>query len=74
MQVVVFSRAGCHLCDEMIAALRGRGLEVRVVDVDSDPELARGHGLRVPVLEIDGEEVCHFRLDPARLDRVLEGQ
>jgi hypothetical protein len=71
---VVYSRAACHLCDEMIVALRDRGLTAEVVDVDSDPELVRRFGLRVPVLVADDEEVCHYHLDAVRLDRLLMSQ
>ena len=74
MRLVVFSRPACHLCDDMIAALRERGLDAEVIDVDGDPELARRHGTRVPVLFVDDEEVCHYHLDAARLNRVLQGQ
>lgn len=37
--------------------------ELRVVDVDGDPELARRHGERVPVLAHGGRELCHHVLD-----------
>ena len=65
--LTVYSRHHCHLCDEMIAALRemqGRfrfGLDL--VDVDGDPQLARLYGERVPVLAHGGRELCHHRLD-----------
>ncbi len=73
MQLTVYSRTSCHLCDEMVGGLRERGLEPEIIDVDRDPELASRYGLRVPVLVIDEEEICHFHLDAARLDRVLGG-
>jgi hypothetical protein len=44
---------------------------VRVVDVDSDPELLRRHGLNVPVLLLDGTVVCRHRLDADELQRLL---
>jgi len=44
---------------------------VDVVDVDSDPVLARRHGLDVPVLLLDGTVVCRHRLDTAELKRLL---
>jgi len=44
---------------------------IELVDVDSDPELARRHGLNVPVLLLDGAVVCRHRLDPAELKRLL---
>jgi len=56
--VVLYTRAGCGLCDELArelerAGLRRRG-EWREVDVDSDDELRRRYGDSVPVLEIGG--------------------
>jgi glutathione S-transferase len=66
-ELTVYSRHDCHLCDKMIAALqemRGRfRFELRIVDVDSDPELARRHGERVPVLVHGERELCHHFLD-----------
>ena len=67
--LTVYSRADCHLCDEMIEALRGlQGLhhfDIAIVDVDSDQDLRRRHGERVPVLVHGERELCHHRLQPA---------
>ncbi len=66
-QLTVYSRAWCHLCDEMLAALQplreefGFGMEV--IDVDERPEFEACYGERVPVLVIDGRELCHYQLD-----------
>jgi len=73
-------RAYCHLCDEMAAALApiaaSTGAAVDVVDVDADPALEATYGERVPVLLAGapdgGVELCHFRLDPARVAAALE--
>ncbi len=74
-RLVVWSRAGCGLCDEMVEELRpwlaARGLDAQLRDVDDDPEARRRFGLKVPVLTLDGEIVCHGRLDPEELDRLL---
>jgi hypothetical protein len=43
----------------------------RVIDVDSDPELARRYGLDIPVLLWGGVKVCEHRLDRADLARLL---
>jgi glutathione S-transferase len=73
--LTVYSRHDCHLCDKMIAALQemqGRfHFELRVVDVDSDPELARRHGARVPVLAHGERELCHHFLDRAAVTEYL---
>lgn len=67
--LTVYSRAYCHLCDEMIEALRElQGLfqfEIAVLEVDDDPDSERRFGEKVPVLMHDGHELCHFRLEPA---------
>jgi hypothetical protein len=74
--LVLLSRDGCHLCEQMLqelAALElaGRIPAVRVLDVDSDPELARQFGLKVPVLLLDGSVICHYTLNSNELLRIL---
>ena len=69
-------RHDCELCDVMLAELQALGRTmalppVEVIDVDTDPELARRHGLHVPVLLLDGTIVCRHRLDAAELRRLL---
>ena len=70
----VYSRQGCHLCEQLIEQLlplvRGR-LEVRVHDIDTKPEWAQNYGTRIPVVEYDGELVCQYHLDPDALGRIL---
>ena len=74
--LVVLSREGCGLCDEMLQALaeleRTQAIPaVTVVDVDSDPELSRRFGLKVPVLLLDGTAICHYTLNSKELLRLL---
>lgn len=68
-RLTLYSRNYCHLCEEMIAVLRRAQadfeFELEIVDVDSDPELERRYGEMVPVLARGGEEICHYRLEPA---------
>ena len=68
-RLTVYSRTYCHLCEEMIAALRQMqadfDFELEIVDVDSAPELERRYGEKVPVLACGGDEICHYRLEPA---------
>ena len=74
--LVVLSREGCGLCHEMLVELadleRLQSIpEVKVVDVDSDAELARQYGLKVPVLLLDGSVICHYTLNSKELLRLL---
>ena len=71
-KLTILSREYCHLCEEMLAALKqlqGRySFEIEVVDVDSHPRLEEQWGDKVPVL-LDGDrELCHYYLDPAAVD------
>jgi thioredoxin-like negative regulator of GroEL len=74
--LVVLSREGCGLCEDMLHGLadleRNQGLPpVTIVDVDSDPELARQFGLKVPVLLLDGSVICHYTLNSNELLRLV---
>ena len=72
---VLYGRAWCHLCEEMRAALEplaaAAGARLDIVDVDTDPELQARYDELVPVLLCDGVEVCHYRLDEARVRAML---
>jgi RNA binding exosome subunit len=78
--LTVYARTYCHLCDDMIAALRnlqGRfAFEIKVVDVDSDAALEAQYGERVPVLTASvnkGErELCHYFLEQPVVTALLE--
>jgi len=72
----LLSRPDCHLCEEFRCELEQLGRTValpavELVDVDSDPELARRFGLSIPVLLLDEARVCQQRLDSAELLRLL---
>lgn len=77
--VVVYSRPGCHLCEEaleQIVALHAEGYRFNLheVDIESNDLLLRRHLERIPVVEVDGIEVSELILDrtavKARLDTV----
>jgi len=79
-EVVVYSRPGCHLCEEAleaIVALHGEGYRfaLREIDVESDELLLRRMLERIPVVEVDGVPVSELVLDQAglraRLDTVV---
>lgn len=76
LKLTVLSREYCHLCENMIAALRElqaqRGyFDLEIVDVDRDAALEERYGERVPVLLLNGVEVCHYHLDPVVLNARL---
>jgi c-di-GMP-related signal transduction protein len=77
--VVVYSRSGCHLCEEALARIvslheEGYRFGLTEVDIESDELLLRRYLERIPVVEVDGLEVSELLLDEpglrARLDTV----
>jgi len=74
--LVVVSREGCGLCEDMLHELAELEVSqslppVTVVDVDSDPDLTRQFGLKVPVLLLDGSVICHYTLNSKELLRLV---
>jgi thiol-disulfide isomerase/thioredoxin len=74
--LVVVSREGCDLCQEMLHSLaeleRAHAIPpVTIVDVDTNPEWQRRFGLKVPVLLLDGSAICHYTLNSKELLRLV---
>jgi glutaredoxin len=74
-RVILYSRAGCHLCDvarETIVSQQERlGFEFDEVDIEADEELELEYGIRIPVIEVDGEEAFEISVDPEKLARLV---
>jgi len=75
--IVVYSRPGCHLCEEAIeqlVALHGEGyrFELHEVDIESDELLLRRYLERIPVVEVDGRAVSELVLDRAAIVNILD--
>ena len=71
MNVTVYSRPGCHLCEDAVAMLAGYGLRASEVNIDEDPRLLAEYHTCVPVVEIDGKVRFRGRVDRVLLDRLL---
>lgn len=73
----VLSRDYCHLCHEMVDALRPlaseHGWSVEVVDVDAHPALVERWDELVPVLLHGDTELCHYHLDAAAVRAYCSG-
>jgi len=76
--LTIYSRPGCHLCDEMKAVVRRVSASVPVsleeIDISGHAELERLYGLEIPVLLADGKKVAKYRIGEAELLRILKGR
>ncbi len=70
--VVLYTRQGCHLCDDAADILTRHGLRFEAIDIDRDPALRDRYNECVPVVTIDGKERFRGRIDELLLRRLLE--
>ena len=58
MEVILYERAGCHLCEEvrvLLDDMLGPDRYLRI-DVDGSDDLVLRYGFRVPVIATDGTD------------------
>jgi glutaredoxin len=67
-RVIIYSRPGCHLCDEAKAAIQNSNcadhFTLAEVNIESDDELLKKYQYDIPVITIDGIETFKHRVDP----------
>ena len=76
-QVIVYSKPGCHLCDEAKKAILAAGCEDQItlteINIESDPELMSKYRYDIPVIAINGVEAFMHRIDPTEFrERILK--
>jgi len=76
--LTLYSRPGCHLCDDMKAIVERVARTstpvptIEVIDISSDPELEALYGLEIPVLMVNGKKAAKYRVTEDGLRRMLE--
>ncbi len=75
VKVILYTKPGCHLCDEMKQVLEKvkQGIEMTVeeIDISSDRRLLETYGEEIPVLFIDGRKAFKYRVGEKDLRRRL---
>jgi len=76
IKIEIYSRPDCHLCGEakeVIDRVRLRfPFLVRVINIETDPELEKIYGEQVPVVFINGIKAFKYRVDEAELEKRLK--
>ena len=71
--LTLYSRPGCHLCDEAKEALgRVRAqapFDLHEINIETDDALHARYLERIPVVALDGEELFDYVVDEAALCR-----
>ena len=75
-EVVLYGKAGCHLCDDARAEIESvrarRDFSLREIDIALDPVLYARYGERIPVVLVGGREAFEYHVDPVELERLLD--
>jgi glutaredoxin len=75
-RITVYSKPGCHLCDnakiavERISAQTGAGWID--IDIANDPALMAEYGEMIPVIVLDGRVHGYWRVEEDRLLQALQ--
>lgn len=76
-EVTLYTRPGCHLCEEAKAAitplLREFGASLREVNIEDDPVLRERYGWEIPVIFLGARKVAKHRVSLEQFRRQLRG-
>ncbi len=73
----LYSRPGCHLCDVMLSTLGQMELQlqlsINVVNIDTDKELQKKYAARIPLLTLaeTDEVLSEYFLDKNRIQSLV---
>ena len=80
MRLTIYSKPGCHLCDEMKSLIHRvvatqanpHTISVDEIDISTDQDLLDRYGMEIPVLMIDGKKVAKYRVSEEELRRMMD--
>ncbi len=76
VKVTLYTRAGCHLCDDanlvLDAVPKSRPFALDVVDIDTDAALVALYTTEVPVITVNGRKAFKYRLTAEALNDRLD--
>jgi len=76
IHVEIYSRPGCHLCDEakeIIDRVRLRfPFAFRVINIETDPDLEKAYREQIPVVFINGNKAFKYHVDERELEKKVK--
>jgi len=76
IHVDMYSRPGCHLCDDakdVIERVRRRyPFALRIINVETDPALECAYGTEIPVIAINGNKAFKYRVDESAFEKKVK--
>ena len=76
LTIILYSKAGCHLCDEARGHLEelaaDHEINIQEIDIRRDPDLFERYRYRIPVIVVDGVERLEGRIEEEDVRALLE--
>jgi glutaredoxin len=76
IRIDIYSRPGCHLCDEAKAVIEQVRLRyaftLREINIEDDPELEKAYGVEIPVVFVNGNKAFKYHVDEAELEQKVK--
>ena len=66
-RLLLYSRPGCHLCDDARVVIERVGAPYSEIDITTDDALHAAYLERIPVVALDGIELFEYFVDEAVL-------
>jgi glutaredoxin len=73
MRVVLYTRPGCHLCEQVEGWLLEAGVSWQPVDITADAALFERYRDRIPVIDVEGREALSAPITRADVRRAMRG-
>ena len=74
--IEILTKSDCSLCDEAKAVVEGvipdYPVELKMVDIESDPQLFERYKEKIPVVLINGKESFLYKVHPITLRKKLD--
>jgi len=78
--LTIYTRPGCHLCQEMKAIVERVVSDLRAtarieeINIADDPDLEERYGSEIPVLLVNGRKAAKYRVSEQELTRILRSR
>jgi glutaredoxin len=68
--LTIYSRPGCHLCEEMKTTIE----RIEEIDISADADLEARYGTEIPVLLVNGQKAAKYRISEFEFARLLRAR
>jgi len=76
VEVEIYSRPGCHLCDEAKEVIervhRRVSFGLKVINIETDKALEKEYGEQIPVVLINGTKAFKYRVHEAEFENKVK--